>query len=81
MNDVNNGKGMEKLNGLNNTLLGVENKLIHRSLDRSRADAENAYDFINQAAEAGVVDIGCSDCSDEPEQGESLPHMSLSGEE
>jgi len=57
----------DKLDNLNNTLGNVENRLLKRALDRSRDDADRAYDFINQAADAGLVDIKC-DGEDEPEE-------------
>lgn len=60
MNDVNNGSG-ERLSGLNSALKDVELDLVNRALDRSRGEAEAAYDFINKAADADLVDIGCGD--------------------
>lgn len=59
MKDGNKEKNNERLDDLNNTLGAIENKLLYRSLDRSREDAERAYDFINQMADAGLCDIDC----------------------
>lgn len=89
MNDAKENE-QERLGNLNNTLAGVENKLLHRALDRSRSEVENAYDFINQAADAGIVDIACDDCEpapeapggetppEEPAVPETMPHMGAS---
>ena len=68
MNDVSKDAGKDdgkdvvkvsKLDDLNMTLMGVQTDLTMRALDRSRSEIEHATDFINQAAEAGVIDIGC----------------------
>jgi len=71
----------EKLNGLNTMLMGVENKLMGRALERDRAELDHATDFINNAAEQGVIDIDCTGGEDEGEgaegsgdgSGEALP--------
>jgi hypothetical protein len=54
-------KDNDRLDDLNNTLGSIENKLLYRSLERSREDAERAYDFINQMADADLCDIDCGD--------------------
>jgi len=54
-----------RLEDLRGTLQSVENNLLHRALERSRGEAEAAFDFINTAAEAGVVDIECDGCGEE----------------
>jgi hypothetical protein len=67
MSDVNakankpNAAGADRLTDLNVALMGVENDLQGRALERARDDADRAYEFINQAAEAGLVDIHCGD--------------------
>ena len=90
MNDAKNKEnGIDRLTGLSDTLVGVENKLLHRALDRSRDEVEGAYDFINQAADAGVVDIACLDYDgseavvggegegEDEEVEPNLPHMTV----
>lgn len=57
MNDAKQGKSAERLDALNVKLQGVENYLLHRALDRSRGELENAVDFINQAAKDGAIAI------------------------
>lgn len=54
----------EKLNDLNGMLMGVENKLMQRALDRSRSELEHASSFINDIAKQGVIDIACDGCGD-----------------
>jgi hypothetical protein len=55
----------EKLKNLNGTLGEIESKLVFRALDRSRREAEDAFDFVNRAVEAGFADIECGDdCGD-----------------
>lgn len=65
----------EKLHNLATTLGDVENKLLHRALDRSRADAEHAYDFVNRAIEAGVAELDCDGCDDDQVDGEDAPSV------
>ena len=64
MNDAKSGNeagkvGAEKLDGLNSTLMGVENELMGRALDRRDDQLDHAVDFINKAAEADAIDIEC----------------------
>lgn len=73
MNDVKN-KDSEKLNDLNNTLGNIENELLYKALDRSRGEAEKAYDFINQMADADLIDIECDDCGEEQPDGGDAPN-------
>lgn len=49
----------EKLANLNSTLGDIESRLTYRALERSRADAERGYDFVNRAVEAGFAEIDC----------------------
>lgn len=68
--DKNAENGNVSLADLNTTLIGIENELALRALDRSRGELEHAYDFINSAAEAGVIDIECEGCEEtEPSEG------------
>lgn len=60
-----------RLDDLNTTLMGVENDLMGRALERSRKEVEHAYDFINDAAEQGIIDIECSDCGEVPDESTS----------
>jgi hypothetical protein len=60
-----NSSKVSRLDDLNITLMGVENDLMGRALDRSRDEVERAYDFINKAAENGVIEIDCDGCDDE----------------
>ena len=74
MNDAKSGAeadkdGAEKLTSLNQTLTGVENELMGRALDRRDAQLDQATDFINKAAEDGVIDIECGG-DDEGAEGE-----------
>jgi len=79
--------GTGKLDALNTTLGGVENKLLHRALDRSRGEVEHAYDFINKAAEDGAIEIECPGCGDESAEvsgdgsGETLPEIPVADQE
>ena len=74
MNDVNakfgkkpEADGGDRLSDLNVALMDVEIYLQRRALDRARDDSERAYGFINQAAEAGIVDIQCDgEAGDKP---------------
>jgi len=73
MNDVKkdkDSKDSSRIDDLNNTLTGVENDLLRRALDRSRGELEHAVDFINKAAEDGIIDITCDGCSDEEGEGD-----------
>jgi hypothetical protein len=54
-----------RVDDLNTTLMGVENDLMGRALDRSRDEVEKAYDFINKAVEDGIIDIDCNGCDDD----------------
>jgi DNA invertase Pin-like site-specific DNA recombinase len=54
-----------KLGELNKMLGDVETQLLYRSLDRTRGEVEHAYDFINQLADDGTIDIECAKCDDE----------------
>lgn len=47
----------EKLTDLGNTLMGVENELLKRKVDRQEKTIDGALDVINKAAEAGVIDL------------------------
>jgi hypothetical protein len=58
-------KKNEKLGGLNSMLSTVENNLLRRSLDRAHVEVEHAYDFINQLADEGTIDIECAKCDQE----------------
>lgn len=58
-------KNITRIDDLNVTLLGVENDLMGRALARDREDLERVYDFINKAAEDGIIDIDCNGCDDE----------------
>lgn len=58
-------KNITRIDDLNATLLGVENDLMGRALARDREDLERVYDFINKAAEDGIIDIDCNGCDDE----------------
>jgi len=60
-----NSSKVSRLDDLNITLMGVENDLMGRALDRSRDEVERAYDFINKAAENDVIEIDCDGCDDE----------------
>jgi hypothetical protein len=53
-----------RIDDLNITLLGVENDLMGRALYRSRGELEKVYDFINKAAEDGIIGIDCDGCDD-----------------
>lgn len=69
MNDANKNNDAEpgeRLSDLNTMLMGVENTLLHRALDRSRGEVEHSYEFISQAAEAGVIDVSCGDAGSAP---------------
>jgi len=66
-------KGVDKDNSsladMNVTLMGIEGELALRALTRSRDELEGAYDFINDAADAGVIDIDCDGCEGEGGEG------------
>lgn len=49
-----------KLKELDGMLMGVENELLHRKVDRQEITIDGALDTINKAAEAGAIDLG--DC-------------------
>lgn len=68
----NQDQGVERLSGLNDTLMGVENKLLHRALDRSRDEVDGAYEFLNKAADAGVIELGCDGCGDDDDSGQGV---------
>lgn len=53
----------EKLKDLNDTLTSVENELLQRKVDRQDAELDSALDVINDAAEAGAIEL--KDCDDE----------------
>lgn len=54
-----------RLDDLNVTLLGVENDLMGRALSKDREELERVYDFINKAAEDGIINIDCDGCDDD----------------
>ena len=56
--------GTEKLDALNQTLGSVENKLLHRALDREREELDHATDFINKEAEDGKIELNWDDCGE-----------------
>lgn len=58
-----------KVRELNQDLGEIELELTRNALEKSREELENAYDFINKAAEAGVIDIECDNCEDEIDPG------------
>lgn len=63
--DLNKDKNITRVDDLNVTLLGVENDLMNRALSRDRGELERVYDFINKAAEDGIISIDCDGCDDE----------------
>jgi hypothetical protein len=61
----------EKLQDLNRTLMGVENELQKRKIDRQDATIDGALDVINTAAADGAIDVDdCDGCEDD-EAGDS----------
>lgn len=59
----------EKLTDLNVTLVGIENKLLHKKVDRQDLTIDSALEIINKASEDGHIELsGCeSDSEDEQE--------------
>lgn len=57
-----------KLDELNSMLMKVENDLLKRGVDRRDAEIENAYEFINELADDGTINIDCHSCDDSYEE-------------
>ena len=64
--------GAEKLQALNQTLIGVENELMARAIDRRDNDIDHCLDFINKAADDDAIDIKRGEGEAE-EEGEVAP--------
>jgi len=62
----------EKLTDLNQTLVGVENELLKRKIADQDETIDGALDIINQAAEAGAIDLDdCDGCEDDGDGGDA----------
>jgi hypothetical protein len=62
----------EKVTSLNDLLVGVENSLLKRKIDRQDVTIDGALDVINKASEAGAIEVGdCEGCDDEPASSET----------
>ena len=73
-------KKNEKINDLNVMLMGVENELLKRKVDRQDVTIDSALDTLNKAAENG--DIELTDCCDDDEDtGEEIGNEDGGSEE
>jgi hypothetical protein len=56
----------EKINALQQTMVGVENELLRRKIERQEVTIDGALDVINQAAAIGAIEIeNCAGCDDD----------------
>lgn len=61
-------EGNSALNKLSDTLMGIENDLLKRKIDRQEATIDSAMDILNTAAEMGAIEFrGCEDGEDDCE--------------
>lgn len=51
-----------KTKELNNLMMGVQNELYPRAVERREVAMDSAIDFINQMTDEGVIDIKCEEC-------------------
>ena len=64
---------VDKVAELNNMMMGIENELLTRAVERKDAQLDSATEFINGLASDGVIDVECSDCDDDDDSHDVAP--------